>query len=274
MVGLLGAWIAEAGATGSEGAAGEAPRSAGLVIRDDFSPLSAERPVRTETRFVILHTTEGGDDSAQREVRRRGLANYLVLRDGTVLRIVDKDREARHAGLSMWNGIETLDEVSVGIEVVGYHNRPITAAQEVAVRELVRQLQSLYDLEDDVVLSHAAVAYGAPNQWHPLPHRGRKRCGMLFAQPALRERLGLSSRPASDPDVLAGRLVEADPELAMALYGLVIGPGQTALAVVGEAYQDQSTVYVFPGGQRVRGNEVQDWANIPAGTFVLLDQSG
>jgi N-acetylmuramoyl-L-alanine amidase len=244
--------------------------AADLPIRDDPSPLEAERPKRSKTLLVILHTTEGGDESAQRLVRLRGLANYLVLRDGTVIRVIDPEREARHAGRSMWNGTEDLDEVSVGIEVVGYHNLPITPAQEGSVRELVAQLKATYALQDVAVLAHAAVAYGAPNQWHDRPHRGRKRCGMQFAGTELRARLGLASRPVQDPDVVAGRLVEADPELAAVLYGVPIARGQTAFHVVGDPYDDPETVYVFPGGASVRGDEVKSWSDIPAGTYVRV----
>ena len=62
-------------------------------------------------------------------------------------------------------------------------------------------------------------SYGAPNTWHKKKHRGRKRCGMLFAMPSVRAKLGLSMRPASDPDVKAKRLVQVDADLAAVLYG-------------------------------------------------------
>ncbi|MDO5320667.1 MAG: hypothetical protein Q4G65_18740, partial [bacterium] len=63
--------------------------------------------------------------------------------------------------------------------------------------------------------------YGAPNTWHKQKHRGRKRCGMLFAMPSVRTKLGLKARPKYDPDVNAKRLVQADPYLASILYGSV-----------------------------------------------------
>lgn len=246
--------------------------AADLEIHDAYSPLNRQRPVRSQTTLIVLHTTEGGDSSAQREVRRRGLANYLVLRSGRILRVISKGREARHAGTSMWQGVKDLDRRSVGIEVVGHHNRPITGAQERSLRDLIAELQRIYGLDDDAVVPHSMVAYGHPNRWHKKAHRGRKRCAMQFADPALRERLGLTSRPSFDPDVRAGRLVEADPELAAALFGRRIGPGQTAAEVVGDAYRSASTIYLFPTGKRVRGNQVRNWANIPAGTWVLVNQ--
>jgi hypothetical protein len=62
------------------------------------------------------------------------------------------------------------------------------------------------------------VAYGNPNRWQKRKHRGRKRCGMLLAKPENRAKLGLKSKPLYDPDVRAGRLVDADKELSKILY--------------------------------------------------------
>ena len=44
---------------------------------------------------------------------------------------------------------------------------------------------------------------------------------MLFAMPSVRARLNLRSKPAFDPDVKAGRLVQADSYLGQVLYGSI-----------------------------------------------------
>jgi hypothetical protein len=121
----------------------------------------------------------------------------------------------------MWCGHEDCDNHSVGIEVVGHHDKPVTLAQLDAIRDLVAELKKDYRLGDNQVVCHSHVAYGAPNKWHRRKHRGRKRCGMLFAMPSVRERLGLRSKPAYDPDVRARRLVVGDKELERVLYGKV-----------------------------------------------------
>ena len=101
----------------------------------------------------------------------------------------------------------------------GYHDKPLTAAQYQVLGELIGELQSIYKIPDYNVLAHSHVAYGAPNKWQKRAHRGRKRCGMMFALPAVRARLNLKTRPGSDPDVKAGRLVVGDEYLAQVLYG-------------------------------------------------------
>ncbi|MBN2034379.1 MAG: N-acetylmuramoyl-L-alanine amidase [Deltaproteobacteria bacterium] len=266
-----------------------------LKISDCYSPLNLKRPLRPQTRYIILHTTEGDLEGSLCKVRRYGEAHYLIAPSGEVYRIIDRRRIATHAGRSMWEGRSTLDDFSVGIEVVGFYDRDITTAQYTALRELLRQLKSLYRVKDEKILTHSMVAYGRPNRFHSKKHRGRKRCGMIFAHPEVRRRLGLSAGPTHDPDVAAGRLIVADQELHGFLYqeatvlaasavsglqkslsirrsgdSMVIEKGINAWRIAREKYDDSDTVYVYPDGTRFRGNEIREWSNMPVGTKVLF----
>ena len=185
------------------------------------SPRNPERAVRKTTELIVLHTTEAPARSSLTKLSDRGEAHFCVTEDGSIYRIVDRDREAFHAGRSIWNGKEDVDKFSVGIECVGYHDKAMPTVQIAAIRNLVKELQSMYKLADDKVVCHSHVAYGAPNKWHPRKHRGRKRCGMLFAMPSVRRMLGLKQRPAVDPDVKAKRLVVGDAYLNRVLYSSV-----------------------------------------------------
>lgn len=275
------------------------PAAQALKISDRYSPLNQKRPLRPETRYIVLHTTEGALKGSLEKIRRFGEAHYFVTPSGEVYRIIDHRRIATHAGRSMWEGRSTIDNYAIGIEVVGYHDRDITAAQYTALRELLRQLKSMYRIRDENILSHSMVAYGRPNRFHPNKHRGRKRCGMIFAHPDVRRRLGLSAGPTRDPDVTARRLVVADPELHRFLYQppvtlaasadatgrqtlsgersgdpMVIAKGVSAWRIAREQYNDPSTVYVYPDGRRLRGDQVREWENLPVGTRVILQAGG
>ena len=195
-------------------------RAPALTLSNSYrSPRNPERRIRVATRLIVLHTTEAHARSSLNKLRERGEAHYCVTEDGTVYRIVDRERVAFHAGRSMWNGKEDCDEYAIGIEVVGHHDKPVSLKQIAALKELVAALKKMYGLTDGQVVCHSHVAYGAPNKWQSRRHRGRKRCGMLFAMWSVRTRLGLKTRPAYDPDVRAGRLIQADPYLAKVLYG-------------------------------------------------------
>ena len=183
------------------------------------SPRNPERRVRASTELIVLHTTEAPARSSLNKLSDRGEAHFCVTEEGSVYAIVDRDRVAFHAGRSMWNGKEDVDNFSIGIECVGYHDKSMPMPQIAAIRELVKDLQRMYRLPDYCVVCHSHVAYGSPNKWQKRKHRGRKRCGMLFAMPSVRRVLELKSRPAFDADTRSGRLTVGDDYLQKVLYG-------------------------------------------------------
>lgn len=267
----------------------------GLDIESRYSPLNRRRSPRGATEYIILHTTEGGGRGSLEKLRRFGEAHYMVDTDGKVYRIIERHRIATHAGRSMWNGRTNLDNVSIGIEIVGYHDKPMTSAQLRAVRELLRQLKAIYSIPDNRILPHSMVAYGAPNRWHRAAHRGRKRCGMLMAREDIRAQIGLHDKPRFDPDVRARRLVVADDFLERTLFGPsavaatpaavaaaaaaspanpnVIARNRSAWDIAREQYNAPTTSYEFPDGRVLRGNEIPNWNAMPPGTIVRVGSS-
>ncbi len=267
-----------------------------------LSPRSTERAVRKSTQYIILHTTEAPAKSSLQKLSRNGEAHYCVDRNGKVYRIVNRTRVAYHCGKSMWRGQRNIDNVSIGIEVVGYHDKALTLAQYAALRELILTLQKIYSIKDANVMAHAQVAYGSPNRWHRRSHRGRKRCGMGYATPSVRKLLGLKERWLSDPDVRAKRLVVGDAFLAQILYGknndkllpytlpkanekaplpvatklperereFTITKGMTAWDVARDAYNASTTTYIFPNGKAITGDKITEWDSIVVGTKVRL----
>ena len=183
------------------------------------SPRNPERKIRASTELIVLHTTEAPARSSLNKLSDRGEAHFCVTEEGSVYAIVDRDRVAFHAGRSMWNGKEDVDNFSIGIECVGYHDKAMPTVQLAAIRTLVKELQAMYRIPDERVVCHSHVAYGSPNKWQKRKHRGRKRCGMLFAMPSVRRVLELKYRPAFDADTRAGRLVVGDDYLQKVLYG-------------------------------------------------------
>lgn len=258
-----------------------------------------KKRVRPKTRLIIVHTSELGLKSTLRVVSRGkrfkngrttpgGHANYVVARNGKVYRILDKKYRADHAGLSMWNGVSGVSDISVGIEFVGYHYAPLTNSQYTSAGMLLFILKRAYGLQDKDILTHSQIAYGRPNRWFPKNHRGRKRCAKNFD----RIRAGFGPTWPFDPDVRAGRLTP-DPILAQVFYpapGAVVSIGKqvpqalesdviskqnSAWAIAGEDYDAPNTVYVLPGGKTLAGDRVASnwgWDRLPAGTKVLLNQ--
>jgi hypothetical protein len=260
-----------------------------IDYRPQLNPLY-EKTKRHRTQYIIVHTSEcdlkttlkivsKGKQDNYKWVTRGGHTHYVISRNGQTYLILDDYYRANHAGLSMWNGRTRLSRISVGIELVAYHNGKITARQYQSVRLLLDIIKKNYGLSDLNVLTHSQVAYAKPNDWKPFYHRGRKHCARNFD----RIKAGLGPTWPNDPDVRAGRL-QPEPELAFIFYGNemqtekkqtlnVITRNRTVWSIAGNKYDSPNTLYRFPNGLFISGNRVGDrvgWHRIPAGTKVFL----
>ena len=272
-----------------------------------LSPRNNHRPILKNIQFIILHTTEGGTEGSFQTLHKDGKIHFMVDPQGKVYRIMEENRLATHAGRSLWNGRPRMDEVAIGIEVVGFHNKAPSRDQIRTLGNLLNDLKTKYRIPDDHVLTHSQVAYGVPNKWQANNHRGRKRCGMLMATRELRRQLGLNSEPAYDPDVLSGKLAIGDPYLNKVIYDNandnfvaptyrkalaqvspkqviskmyigdqtnIISPSRTAWFISREQFDSANTIYEFPDGKkRLRGDQIKDWSSLPNGTKVTLASS-
>jgi N-acetylmuramoyl-L-alanine amidase len=257
-----------------------------IDYREHLNPLFPKR-ARQSTRYIIVHTSEcdlettlkivsEGKQDDFKWVSRGGHTHYVIARDGQTYRILDEKFRAHHAGRSMWNGERNINRVSVGIELVGYHDGDITAGQYKSVGLLIENLKNTYRLEDRAVLTHSQVAYKSG----PYNKRGRKHCARNFD----RNRAGLKPTWSYDPDVRAGRL-QPDPVLSSIFYGrttqtavkylsYVIQRHKTAWQIAGDKYNSPDTIYKLPGGLLISGNRINKkigWDRIPAGTEVFIE---
>jgi len=261
-----------------------------IDYREHLNPLFRKR-VRKSTRYIIVHTSEcdlkttlkivsKGKQDDFKWVSRGGHTHYVIARDGQTYRILDEKFRAHHAGRSMWNGERNINRVSVGIELVGYHNGDITASQYKSVGLLIEILKNTYRLDDRAVLTHSQVAYIESAKLVPIDKRGRKHCARNFD----RKRAGIKPTWPYDPDVRAGRL-QPDPQLSSIFYGTrtqtgakypsyVIQRDKTAWQIAGDKYNSPDTIYKLPDGLLISGNRINKkigWDRIPAGTEVFIE---
>lgn len=87
-------------------------------------------------KLIVMHYTAGASVESSRdymllsptEKQRRigaskkiyGSAHLLVGRDGATFQIVPFNIKARHAGVSSWKGLRSLNQCSIGIEIANY----------------------------------------------------------------------------------------------------------------------------------------------------------
>ncbi len=96
-------------------------------------------------------------------------AHFLIERDGQVTQFVSCLDRAWHAGISSFEGRETCNDFSIGIELEGTDDQPFCDAQYQALIALTRELQTHYgDITLQRICGHSDVAPGRKTD--PGPH--------------------------------------------------------------------------------------------------------
>jgi N-acetylmuramoyl-L-alanine amidase len=119
-----------------------------------------------DVSMLVLHYTGMQDGalaiSRLADAEAKVSAHYVVAEDGQIVRMVDEDKRAWHAGKSYWRGITDVNSASVGIEIVnpghewGY--RPFPEAQIQSVILLAKQITTRHKITRGNVVGHSDVA--------------------------------------------------------------------------------------------------------------------
>ncbi|MDQ6987241.1 MAG: 1,6-anhydro-N-acetylmuramyl-L-alanine amidase AmpD [Mariprofundaceae bacterium] len=93
-------------------------------------------------------------------------AHFVVDRQGLIHQFVPLARQAWHAGLSCWQGIERCNDYSVGIEILGDERMPFTDAQYRETARLCRALMVRFPaINTSRIVGHSDIAAG--RKWDP-----------------------------------------------------------------------------------------------------------
>lgn len=108
--------------------------------------------------------------------------HYFIDEDGKIIRLVQDNKRAWHAGVSFWHGVRDVNSASIGIEIVNpgheFGYRPFPEAQMQAIEDLCADIIHRYDIKPQNVVGHSDIA---PNRkedpgelfnWERLSHRG------------------------------------------------------------------------------------------------------
>ena len=116
--------------------------------------------------MVVLHYTgmlDGASAIARlADAEAKVSAHYVVAEDGQVVRMVDEDKRAWHAGRSWWRGISDVNSASIGIEIVNpgheFGYRPFPEAQIDSVIQLLGGIVDRQRITRGNVVGHSDVA--------------------------------------------------------------------------------------------------------------------
>ena len=247
------------------GAMGES--LAGRAVIERPSPNWDQRPADAgPVDTLVLHYT--GMTSAEAALDRltdsgaKVSAHWCIGEDGTLWRLVPEERRAWHAGVSEWRGRRSLNDVSIGIELVnpghehGY--RPFPSAQMDALLDLARAVVARHPIDPRNVVAHADIA----------PMR-RQDPGELFDWARLAAAgIGLWPQAAAAP--------EEGPPLRQGDWGAAVRRQQERLRAVGyglaaDGEFGTATAAVVRAFQRHFHQACVDGV-IDAGTMAVLDR--
>jgi N-acetylmuramoyl-L-alanine amidase len=109
--------------------------------------------------MIVLHYTGMKDGPSAierlRDPASKVSSHYVVAEDGTILKLVEEDKRAWHAGASHWREIDDVNSASVGIEIVnpghefGYRPFP---------EEQVAEIKDRHEITRGNVVGHSDVA--------------------------------------------------------------------------------------------------------------------
>jgi len=121
-------------------------------------------------------------------------AHYMIDEDGTVIRLVDEENRAWHAGRSSWREITDVNSASIGIELVNpgheFGYRPFPKPQIEALLPLLADIVKRRDIPRANVLGHSDIAPARkedPGELFPWDVLARYR--LTLAKPELSMRL-------------------------------------------------------------------------------------
>jgi len=134
--------------------------------KDLRSPNFDARPQGQKIDILLLHYTgmRTAEDAIGRLCDRKAKVSchYVLDEDGSILRLVDEEKRAWHAGVSRWQGANNINDRSIGIELVNpgheFGYRPFPEAQMMALIDLSREIVRRHNIVPSRVLGHSDVA--------------------------------------------------------------------------------------------------------------------
>ena len=121
-------------------------------------------------KYVILHYTALDHDKSVRVLTTQAVSSHYFVNDSTdieIYQLVDENKRSYHAGISSWRKDATLNDTSIGIEIVNEGFKvvvgkrvfvPFPEHQVKKVAALVQDIVTRYQIPPTNVLAHSDIA--------------------------------------------------------------------------------------------------------------------
>lgn len=194
-----------------------------MLMVDHPLPHFGERENGKTPRYIVLHYTDtlNLEQTVNMLNDSKVSSHYCIDIDGTVLKFVDEDKRAWHAGNSYWQGEDDINSASIGIEIQNtghtYGHKIFPPKQMAAAEALTKEIMERHGIPAENVIGHSDVA----------PHR-KEDPGHLFPWQEL-ARKGISVWPRANKDHIekARRLIDKERRLMRLFKKIGFAPVNT-----------------------------------------------
>ena len=135
------------------------PIDSGRKFTEFFEQKSEARKID----FLILHHIEANslDHAIEQLCEHQVSSHFIIDESGKIFELVAENDVAWHAGLSYWQGVEALNQTSIGIEFINSSpfGKKFELDQMEAGLELCRYLIEKYNISAGRVTGHSDIAY-------------------------------------------------------------------------------------------------------------------
>ena len=138
-----------------------------MIIKNQYSPNFSKKTRKSkDIKLIVIHYTgmQSKVESIKRlsSLRAKVSCHYLLDRKGQILKMVDENKVAWHAGKSKWKSFINLNKFSIGIELVnkghdfGYEK--FSTLQIKRLIELSLKLKNKYKIKNSNIVGHSDIA--------------------------------------------------------------------------------------------------------------------
>ncbi len=128
----------------------------------EFFDALPSKPFR-KIDFLVLHHVEAksADHAIAQFKEHQVSSHFLIDEAGNIFELVDENDVAYHAGVSFWNGVDSLNKTSIGIEFINSKpfEKNFEKEQMIAGVQLCKYLIAKYNIAPRNVVGHSDIAY-------------------------------------------------------------------------------------------------------------------
>ena len=163
-----------------------------MIIKTSYSSNYSKKVRKNkDIKIIVVHYTgmQSKIESIKRLLspRHKVSCHYLIDRKGQILKMVDDNKVAWHAGKSKWKNYNNLNKFSIGIELVnrghefGYEK--FTTSQVNNLIKLCQNLKKKYKIKSSNIVGHSDIAplrKQDPGEKFPWKKLQRKKIGIWY----------------------------------------------------------------------------------------------